>query len=56
MFDKQLSVYSFAATAKLNLLPICAAGTAFKGVAPCGIPVLTGFTGVYNSEIEYITG
>lgn len=56
MFDKQLSVYSFAVPAKLNPLPMCAAGTTFSGVTPCRIPVLTGFTGVCNCKFEFITG
>lgn len=50
MFDKELSAYSFAATAKL---PIHAAGATFNGIAPYRIPVLTRFAGVCNSKFEY---
>lgn len=39
MFDKQLSVYSFAVTAKL---PIHDAGTTFSGIAPTEFLCLLG--------------
>lgn len=53
MFDEQLSVYSFAVTAKL---PIHDDGTTFSGIAPYRIPVLTRFAGVCNSKFECTTG
>lgn len=47
MFDKQLSVYSFAVK-----LPIHDDGTTFSGRAPYRIPELTWFAGVCSSKFE----
>lgn len=52
MFDKELSAYSFAATAKL---PIHAAGATFNGIAPYRTPALSRFAGVCNSKFECTT-